>query len=220
MNRHRAVNTTLLLGLLSVANVSAGSAQATDPSEEPLPSPTAVITGYFGILTPLSNLTESAESFGTNMSLSIAFGGEVAYFLPSGLGFGVQGLFAPAELTAEATDFPGAIPPDLGNVDWFVLSGNVMYRLDLKGPAGVVEPFVVAGAGIRRLGLEPIASDQATTSTDFAGNFGAGAFVLISKSIAFRVEARDYISSFTSEATGTSKVQHDVVVLTGISFGL
>ncbi len=220
MTRHRAVYTTLLLGLLSVANVSAGSAQATDPPEEPFPSPTTVITGYFGILAPLANLTEDAESFGTKVSLSIAFGGEVAYFLPSGLGFGVQGLFAPAELAVEATDFPGAIPPDLGNVDWFVLSGNVMYRLDLKGPAGVVEPFGVAGAGIRRLGLEPIASDQATTSTDFAGNFGAGAFVLISKSIAFRVEARDYISSFTSEGTGRSKVQHDLVVLTGISFGL
>ena len=51
-------------------------------------------------------------------------------------------------------------------------------------------------------------------------DFSFGAFVLISKSIAFRVEARDYISSFTSEAAGTSKVQHDVVVLTGISFGL
>jgi hypothetical protein len=220
MDRHRAVNTTLLLGLLSMVNVSVGSAQATDPSEEPLPSPTTVITGYFGILAPLTNLTEDAESFGTKVSLSIAVGGEVSYFLPSGLGFGVQGLFAPAKLGVEASDFPGAVPPALGNAKWFVLSGNLMYRLDLKGPAGVVEPFVVAGAGIRRLGLEAIASDQATTATDFAGNFGAGAFVLVSKSIAFRLEARDYISSFTSDAAGTSKVQHDVVVLTGVSFGL
>ncbi len=220
MNRHRAVNTALLLGLLSVANVSAGSAQATDPPEEPFPSPTAVITGYFGILAPLANLTEDAESFGTKVSLSVTFGGEVAYFLPSGLGFGVQGLFAPADLAVEATDFPGAIPAEIGDANWFVLSGNLMYRLDLKGPAGVVEPFVVVGAGIRRLGLEAIASDQATTSTDFAGNFGAGAFVFVSKSIAFRVEARDYISSFTSEVSGTSRVQHDVVILTGISFAL
>lgn len=178
-----------------------------------------VITGYFGVLAPLANLTDDPESFSTDVSISIAFGGEFDYFTKSGFGFGVTGLYAPAKLTISPEDVPSAAPPDLGDAKWTTVTANLMYRVDLKGPAGMVEPYVLVGGGIRNLNVDPIAAPQATDATNGVFNFGAGAFTLLSRHWAIRLDLRGYVSPFNVEATDNTKTQFDTTILFGISYG-
>ena len=179
----------------------------------------AVVTGLFGVLAPLANLTEDPETFSTDVSISIAFGGEFDYFLKSGLGFGLFGLYAPAKLTISPEDVPTAAPLDLGDAKWSIITGNIIYRINLKGPAGMVEPYVLAGGGIRNLNVDPIAAPQATDSTNGVVDFGAGAFVLISKHWAIRLDLRGYVSPFTAETTANTRTQFDTTVLFGVAYG-
>ena len=179
----------------------------------------AVVTGYFGVLAPLAHLTDNPETFSTDVSISLGYGGEVDYFLKSGFGFGVLGLYAPAKLTLSPGQLPGAVPTDLGDAKWSTLTANLMYRLDLKGPAGMVEPYALVGGGIRRLNVDPIASPQATDSTDGVLGFGVGAFTLISSHWAIRLDLRGYVSPFTSDENEFTKTQWDTTVLFGISYG-
>jgi hypothetical protein len=179
----------------------------------------AVVTGFFGVLAPLANLTENPETFSTDVSISIAFGGEFDYFFKSGFGVGVTGLYAPAKLTISPEDVPIAVPPDLGNAKWTTVTANLMYRVDLKGPAGMVEPYVLVGGGIRNLNVDPIASPEATDSTNGVFDFGFGAFTLVSEHWAIRLDLRGYISPFSVEATDNTRTQFDTTILFGISYG-
>jgi hypothetical protein len=178
-----------------------------------------VITGYFGVMAPLANLTEDPESFSTDVSVSIAFGGEFDFFFKSGFGVGLFGLYAPAKLTISPGDVPSAAPIDLGDAKWSTITANLMYRVDLKGPAGMVEPYVLVGGGIRNLNVDPIASPQATDSTNGIFDFGFGAFTIISEHWAIRIDLRGYISPFNVEATDNTKTQFDTTILFGISYG-
>lgn len=179
----------------------------------------AVITGYFGVMAPLANLTEDPESFSTDVSISIAFGGEFDYFFKSGFGVGLVGLYAPAKLTISPGDVPSAAPIDLGDAKWSTITANLMYRVDLKGPAGMVEPYVLVGGGIRNLNVDPIASPEATDSTNGVFDFGFGAFTIISEHWAIRLDLRGYISPFNVEATDNTRTQFDTTILFGISYG-
>jgi hypothetical protein len=178
-----------------------------------------VITGYFGVMAPLANLTEDPESFATDVSISIAFGGEFDYFFKSGFGVGLFGLYAPAKLTISPGDVPSAAPIDLGDAKWSAITANLMYRVDLKGPAGMVEPYVLVGGGIRNLNVDPIASPQAVDSTNGIFDFGLGAFTLISEHWAIRLDLRGYISPFNAEVTDNTRTQFDTTILFGISYG-
>ena len=178
-----------------------------------------VITGYFGVMAPLANLTEDPESFSTDVSVSIAFGGEFDYFFKSGFGVGLFGLYAPAKLTISPGDVPSAAPIDLGGAKWSTITANLMYRVDLKGPAGMVEPYVLVGGGIRNLNVDPIAAPEATDSTNGIFDFGLGAFTIISEHWAIRIDLRGYISPFNVEATDNTRTQFDTTILFGISYG-
>lgn len=179
----------------------------------------AVVTGYFGVLAPLANLTDDPDSFSTDVSISIAFGGEFDYFLRSGLGFGLTGLYAPADLTISRGDVPVATPLDLGTAKWTTITANLMYRVDLKGPAGMVEPYVLVGGGIRNLDVDPIAAPQAVDATDGVVDFGLGAFVLLSPQWAIRLDLRGYVSPFSVEAVENTQTQFDTTILFGVSYG-
>ncbi len=179
----------------------------------------AVVTGYFGVLSPLAHLTDNPETFSTDVSISIGYGGELDYFFKNGIGFGVMGLYAPAKLTLSPGDNPGAVPPELGDAKWSTITANFMYRLDLKGPAGMVEPYALIGGGIRSLNVDPIASPQASDSTDGVLDFGMGVFTIVSSHWAIRLDLRGYVSPFTSDATEFTRTQWDMTVLFGISYG-
>jgi len=178
-----------------------------------------VVSGYFGVLAPLADLTDDPETFGTAVSVSIGVGGEFDYFLKNGLGFGLFGLYAPAELTIVPEDVPIATPPELGDAKWSTITANLLYRVDLKGPAGMVEPYVLVGGGIRNLDVDPIAAPQAVDKTNGVLNFGAGSFVLVAKHWAIRLDLRGYVSPFSVEATDSTATQFDTSILFGISYG-
>ena len=206
-------------GVLSPAHLAAQTTEEPGQESQERDGGVGVITGYFGILAPLAHLTTNPETFDTDISISIAVGGEFDYFFPSGLGFGVLGLYAPADLTISPSGSPIAVPPDLGSAKWLTVTGNLMYRVDLKGPADLVEPYVLVGGGIRNLNVDPIAAPEATDSTDGVVSFGGGAFVLVTRQFAFRIDLRGYISPFTAATEVNTRTQFDLTTLIGFSFG-
>lgn len=222
MNRLVRIGTWVAVGawLASPALVIAQEIELPeDDRERERTRSVAVVTGYFGVLAPLAHLTDNPETFSTDVSISIGYGGELDYFFKSGIGFGVLGLYAPAKLTLSPGQLPGAVPTDLGDAKWSTVTANFMYRLDLKGPAGMVEPYALVGGGIRSLNVDPIASPQAVDSTDGVIDFGMGVFTLVSSHWAVRLDLRGYVSPFTSEETEFTKTQWDMTVLFGISYG-
>lgn len=191
--------------------VSASSA----PAQEPRPTgPEVAVSG--GVLAPLSLLSSSDVSFSTEVSTSAAVSGGVAWWLGA-LGVEARGLWAPARLGLRPTGIGGAVPDDLGDAEYLAGTIDLVYRLRLAGPAGMVEPFVAAGAGVRRLELDPIARPEVRSATDPVGTLAAGARVDLWRPVAIRFEVRDHVSRFDATETGSSKLQNDVLVTVGLS---
>jgi hypothetical protein len=81
-------------------------------------------------------------------------------------------------------------------------------------------PFVQAGVGAMHYNIdEDIVS---TTATNFAGNVGVGADFVVSKGVALRVMAKDYIGQFNfQDATGlglTGQTANNFALTAGLRF--
>lgn len=191
--------------------VSASSAPAQEPRTT---GPEVAVSG--GVLAPLSLLSSSDVSFSTEVSTSAAVSGGVAWWLGA---FGVEarGVWAPARLGLRPTGIGGAIPDNLGDAEYLAGTIDLVYRLRLAGPAGMVEPYVAAGAGVRRLELDPIARPEVRSTTDPVGTLAAGARVDLWRPVAIRFEVRDHVSRFDATETGSSKLQNDVLVTLGLT---
>ncbi|HKK27127.1 MAG TPA: hypothetical protein VKB18_03525 [Gemmatimonadota bacterium] len=169
-----------------------------------------------GALAPLAQLSSDPGSFATEVSSSAAFGGTVGWWLPGGLGAGVQVLYAPATLNILPTSFQGPIPTDLGDAGYLAATAEVRYRLVSSGPAGVLAPYMALGGGIRRLNFDPIAQLDVQDTTDPVGTAAIGVESKLMGPLAVRLEVRDYLSSFDSSAPGDSHLQNDVLVTVGL----
>lgn len=172
---------------------------------------------FTGVLAPLNDLTSDPSSFGTSQSVSPVLGVDAAFWPGRGsFGLGLQGLFAPGDLQVEATDFPGAIPDDLGDARYLAATATLLYRLRLSGARGRVEPYFGVGGGVRRLTVDPIAEPEVEDSTDPLGTLVAGTWVWFSHRLAIRFEVRDHLLDFESPTTGESRIQNDVSVTVGL----
>jgi len=87
--------------------------------------------------------------------------------------------------------------------------------------AGVV-PFVELGAGAIR--YEVRTGPLTTNATNFAGNFGGGVDLQLSRSIGVRAAVKDYVGKFDfQEATSfelNNRVSHNVAFTLGLTLGL
>lgn len=191
--------------------VSASSAPAQETRSSGLE---VAVSG--GVLAPLSLLSSSDVSFSTEVSTSAAVGGGVAWWLGA-LGVEARGVWAPARLGLRPTGIGGAVPDDLGDAEYLAGTIDLVYRLRLAGPAGMVEPFLAAGGGVRRLELDPIARPEVRSATDPVGSLAVGARVDLWRPVAIRLEVRDHVSRFDATETGASKLQNDVLVAVGLS---
>lgn len=214
----------LLAGAPSGARAQAsGSAGAVDTvSMTPLPPAgvadrsglEAFVLG--GTLSPLALLSSDPGSFALQVSSAPMVGGTVGWWMTSGLGAGVQVLYAPATLNIVPTSFQGPIPTDLGNVRYLAATAEVRYRLVLHGPAGVLAPYAALGAGVRHLSFDPIASLDARDTTDPVGTVAVGTEAGLYGPVAMRIELRDYLSRYSSPTTGATRTQHDIVITFGL----
>ena len=145
-----------------VASLSAGPARA-QMAEDPDPAGRIDVSVAVGLLTPLSNLTENASSFGTVIDPYVSFGADATLWTSRRFGVGV---FAPSQLSAIGTQFQGAIPSDLGDATYLAAALNAVYRFPVSGSAAVIEPYVAGGAGIRYLSVDAIAGPEVDSTTD------------------------------------------------------
>ena len=215
----RAAAGAMAVALAAVASVPPAHAQEEpDPFGRQAPPPEAAtleVSAFGGVLTPLSDLTDDPASFGTVLTAAPSIGAEAVLWFGEGFGAALQGVWAPADLEIRPTDFPGAVPTELGGADWIAGTVRLLYRLELSGAARVIEPFAGVGVGLRHLDVDPQASPEVEDATDPVAAVGAGALVRVTPLWGVRLEVRDYVSSFESPATGDARIQNDLAVSIG-----
>lgn len=207
-----------VLALLLAAGSFPAAAQSPAETEGRPTAGGPDVVGSAGFLAPLANLTRDPEFFASEVSSSFSAGGSLTYWLPGGLGFGVHGVWAPANLNALASEFTGAIPNDLGGARYLAGTFNVLYRLDLGGAASIVEPYGALGAGVRDLSVDRIAREEVGDGTDPVLTGALGVRTSYTRNLFVQLEVRDLVSRFESAGTGERRLQNDVLVLVGLGF--
>lgn len=107
-------------------------------------------------------------------------------------------------------------------------SSTLLYDADLeygfgamKGGSATFTPFVQGGVGAMQYNIKA-ASVLTTNATNLAGNIGVGADFVVSKGMALRVLAKDYIGKFNfKDATGLGvdgSTAHNYGITAGLRF--
>lgn len=112
----------------------------------------------------------------------------------------------------------GLGPAGSGGTTMLALTGDLVFRKN----TGIVRPYALVGAGIKRYN---ISESQLTSPTvvldrsqsDFTGHLGAGLDFSLGL-VGIGLEASDYISRFN--VNGQNKLQHDLFVMAGVNLGL
>lgn len=90
---------------------------------------------------------------------------------------------------------------DVGSNRMWLYDGALQLSVPLEGSAIGIRPFIQAGAGAITQELD--VSALGTRATSFAWNLGGGVDLQLTRNVAVRLLAKDYISRFdTEEATG------------------
>jgi len=176
------------------------------PAAAQIPGVNVVVAPRIGVYSPLGNLIETSTS---------------EFKIKSGLGLGLSiELDLPLSPINVRANFDAALGRDVeedgvkvGDVDIVNLTGDLVFR---PLPRVVAQPYLLAGAGIKRYSSGFGGGDD-NSSSDFTGHVGAGIDAKLGP-LGLMVEVSDYISSFKS--TGDSKLQNDVFVMAGLRIGL
>ncbi|HET7585319.1 MAG TPA: outer membrane beta-barrel protein [Gemmatimonadaceae bacterium] len=111
----------------------------------------------------------------------------------------------------------------VGEAGLLLADGGLEFRLPVGGSAGAsaFTPVIQAGAGVIRHSIRNLPLDIDATSTDFAGNVGAGVDLALSPHAGLRLMAKDYIGKLDVkplEALGfESKVAHSIAFSAGVT---
>jgi len=110
----------------------------------------------------------------------------------------------------------------VGNNSMLMYDAGLEYNLGgSKGGALPFSPFVQAGVGAMKYNINA-ASIITTQATNLAGNVGVGADFTISRGMALRVLAKDYIGKFNfQDATGlgiNGSTAHNIALTAGLRF--
>ncbi len=182
------------------------------------------VTGYLGVLTPLSTLANQGDTLKAELTTSLSYSLGLDYWFSSGFGIGVFGGYTQPELTVFQVEEVGTFPDELnlGNVDYFYGVLTAMYRPNFSGNKTILRPYFLLGGGIKSVGSSAIdLGDGETFSVESSTKpvlaFGAGAHLILSKSWFLRIDVRDLVSQFDPEPFEHSKVQNDL--FTSIGFG-
>ncbi len=202
-----ATMTTPDSGMSSMPSLASGGGRLLEAGPE--------VFALGGGLAPLARLSSDPGSFAVQVSSAPLVGGDIGWWLRNGFGVGAEVLYAPASLNIIPTSFQGPIPTDLGDARYLAATFEVRYRLPLRGPAGVLAPYVALGGGVRHLNFDPIASLDVKDTTGPVGTIAGGAEARLYGPVAMRLELRDYVSRFKAASGAGSRVQHDVAITVG-----
>lgn len=201
-----------LLGCVAVCMPIRATAQLAPPVRLEL-------TAGAGTLQPGTDLARGSNVIGgaTRLGGSLALGATAALQLVGGLGVEAQALWAP---NAALEDAGGTHE---GGADWLALSLDAVFRPPLPILSSLLEPFLGAGLGVRRLTVHPepqsvpggplvgVVLADSSARRDFAVEGLVGTYVKLPGLWRLRLELRDYISSFTD--AGDARLQNDLAVL-------
>lgn len=178
-----------------------------------------------GLLAPLADLAPGDPGdAGTDPrpapSLSVAgsVSASAVYLFAPNLGVGLHGTWSRPDVDLERV--VGGAPSDgtrrLGDAHFLAGTGELVYR-PLAAPGGPsIDPFLAAGAGVRRLSFsDPSLED----STDPVATVAAGARTALGGRFHWLLEVRGFFASTDPTGRG-SRFQNDVLVTVGIGAGL
>jgi hypothetical protein len=186
--------------------ILAALTMAATPAAAQVPGVNVAIAPRIGVYAPLGNLMETSTS---------------EFKIKSGLGLGLSvELDLPLSPINVRANLDATVGRDVeedgvkvGDVDVVNLTGDLVFR---PIPRVVAQPYLLAGAGIKRYSSGFGAGDGNSTS-DFTGHVGAGIDGKLGP-LGFMAEVSDYISSFSSN--GDSKLQNDMFIMAGLRIGL
>lgn len=199
-------------------SVSAPSSRAAAPAR-------VLVEAGPGLLAPLADLAPGDPGdAGTDPrpapSLSVAgsVSASAVYLFAPNLGVGLHGTWSRPDVDLERV--VGGAPSDgtrrLGDAHFLAGTGELVYR-PLAAPGGPsIDPFLAAGAGVRRLSFsDPSLED----STDPVATVAAGARTALGGRFHWLLEVRGFFASTDPTGRG-SRFQNDVLVTVGIGAGL
>lgn len=180
----------------------------------------AEIKPFVGLLSPLSSLADQGDTLQVELTTAAAFGAEVSYWLPGGLG--VAGLVTFSKPAVTSQDVSSGFPVNVsfGNADVVFFGGSLMYRPNLSGAASIVRPFFGVGAGARRVTFPADSGLVFEDATSVTAIFSGGADVTLNDRVLFSLGVRDFVSSFDDPVLDSSKRQHDMVLSAGFAVRL
>lgn len=175
-------------------------------------------------LTPLSDLEGGTATRGAlQLSTGAGLRGGALWWLGSRVAVGVGAVWTPADVDRQPVagdDGSGGGDPggEVGRADYAAGTAELVLAFPSVGRDVRVEPYVVAGAGVRRLSIE--ASDDAAGDelpddlTDPLATVGGGFRMRLSEHLLVRLEARDQVAS--AEIGSEGRIQHDLTVSMGL----
>ena len=200
-SRHPVRVLLALLGAAALAAPGAARAQAA-----PLHLEFGLQGGRFS---PAGTLAEGDGVSGGDLELteSFAFGGHAGLQLPGGL------QLEAAVVTAPGTDLEGSGGEESG-ASYLAATGHVVWLF----PIPLVEPFLGAGGGVRRVSFDRPGVLGTGEESALAGSLLGGAYVTAVPGWRIRLELRDVVSGFEDPRTGESELQNDLFFLAGLSW--
>ena len=190
------------------------------------------ITGYLGVLTPLSTLANQGDALQgdtlkAEFTTAVSYALGLDYWFSGGFGIGAFGGYTQPEMTIFLVEEAGSFPRELnlGNVDYWYGVLTAMYRPQLGGNKAILRPYFLLGGGIKSLGSSAIdLGDGETFSVESSTKpvlaVGAGAHLILSKSWFLRLDVRDLISQFDPEPFEDAKLQNDLFTSVGFGYAI
>ena len=196
-SRVAAAGLALLLAALAAPTLGAQERRASTLSME--------LTPYAGYMM-LGELVRGPYGTDVSGSNGLVLGGQLAVRLTPNVA--VVGNVARAEADLQV-GLPIVGGFGIGTASVWMYDAGLELGVPATTAGGVgVAPFVQAGAGAMRHTVG--ASFLRTTATNFAGNVGVGADLMLGPSIGIRLLARDYIGRFDVEEASGFGVENEL----------
>lgn len=169
------------------------------------------------LLTPLADLVPPSGTTGA-LQLSAGAGarGGGVWWLGPRLGIGLGGVWVPADVDRQASpaDGGGTDPGGrVGEADYLAGTAEVVVALPAVSDRVRIEPFLVAGVGLRHLSLDA-GEELPDGITDPVAALGGGFRMLVSEGLLLRLEARDQVAP--AKLGPETRIQHDLTVSVGL----
>lgn len=172
------------------------------------------------LLTPLTDLVGGTGTTGAlQLSTGVGIRAGGVWWLGPRLGIGIGGVWAPVDVDRQASivDDGGAGGADpggeVGEADYLAGTADLVVALPAVSREVRIEPYLVAGLGLRHLSIDA-GAELPDEITDPLASFGGGFRMLLSERLLMLIEARDQVAP--ADLGPETRIQHDLTVSVGL----